>query len=169
MKTQQINALYAALTTKERARLAFLCASHGDTTEVDRISAGVEQVRYRGPDIEYLRWLVAFHDLAQRWAIEHWRLQSRASVAVGGANVYVSDKALGPATLFLDIHEQMEERLVALDRALDAVCAEHGIDADAIRSLAETQRFSPHRAGPDGDAEYEAMMLERFRSLLPSE
>lgn len=165
MKQDRIAKLYEGLTNKERAALAFRHMTAVNELELERVAAAVPTKTYECPDMEYQRWLNGFADMAAMWAIEHWKTYSRKLAALGALHLMIARKELDKVQAMMDAHEKWESHLLALDRALLAICEEHGIDPDAVRRMAGADPFEPVYA-LEPDAEYQATMQANLSRLL---
>lgn len=161
----RIAKLYEGLTNKERAALAFRYLIDTNELELERVSAAVPMKTYKCPDMEYRLWLGSFFDMAAMWAIEHWQTVSRMLNALVTLHVMIACKELDKVPPMLDAVEKWESNLLALDRALLAICEEHGIDPDAVRRLAGAVPFEPVRA-LEPNAEYQATMQTNLSRTL---
>jgi len=161
MKTDRITKMYDHLTNKERAMLAFRYMTEMNEVELDRIEATVPRHTYQCLDLDYQSWLGLLFHFASAWAIDYWQtyVKKVAATAValdlsrrGGEleQVEASFEKLG----------EWEAQLVALDRALEAVCAEHGFDADSVRRWAGVGTFAPPHGNTEPDARLQAEMNE---------
>ncbi len=165
MKQDRIAKLYEGLTNKERAALAFRYLTEANALEVERVAAAVPLKVYKCRDMEFRRWLDAFTDMAALWSIEHWQTYSRKLAAQVELHVMFANKEKGKVRVMIEAHEKWESHLLALDRALLAICQEHGIDPDAVRRMAGADPFDPMYA-LEPDAEYQATMQANLSRLL---
>lgn len=165
MKQDRIAKLYEGLTNKERAALAFRYMTDTNKLELERVAAAVPMKIYKCPDMEYKRWLNGFADMAALWAILHWQTYSQKLAALGTLYLMIVRKERDKIQAMMDEHEKWESRLLALDRALLAICEEHGIDPDAVRRMAGADPFDPVYA-LEPDAEYRSTMQANLSRLL---
>lgn len=165
MKQDRIAKLYEGLTNKERAALAFRYMTDTNELELERVAAAVPMKTYECPDMEYQRWLNGFGDMAALWAIEHWQTYSRKLAALWALHLMIARKELDKVQAMMEAHEKWESHLLALDRALVAICEEHGIDPDAVRRMAGADPFDPLYA-LEPDVEYQATMQANLSRLL---
>src|SRR5574338_509983 len=165
MKQDRIAKLYERLTNKERAALAFRYMTDINELELERVAAAVPMKTYQCPDMEYQRWLDGFACMAALWAIEHWQTFSRKLAALGAMHIMIARKEPEKAQAMIEAHEKWESRLLALDRALLAICEEHGLDPDAVRRMAGADPFTPLYA-LEPDAEYQETMQASLSRLL---
>ncbi len=172
MKQDRIAKLYEGLTNKERAALAFRYMTDTNELELERVASAVPMKIYKCRDMEYQGWLNGFADMAALWAIEHWQTYSRMLAALVALHLTIACKKLDHKELdkdeiqaMMDAHKKWESHLLALDRALLAICEEHGIDPDAVRRMAGADPFDPVYA-LEPDAEYQSTMQANLSRLL---
>ena len=169
MRTDRVTKMYDNLTNKERAALAFHYMTDMNETELARIEATVPRHAYRCVDLEYQSWLASFVHVACVWAIEYWQTKVR-KVAATGAGLHLAGRGeYEKADAWFDESNVWDSRLTALDRALEAMCEEHGVDADSVRRLAGTNTLARLHDNTEPDAELQAHISRSFSQLLSEE
>lgn len=149
---------YRGLNADQSAALAFHYISEGNALEFKRLGDAVPRKDYNCPDVAYQARLDGFTRFAACWAIEHWRLRCHKAEMLGAALTASRRNDDEKADTLLDAHERAGSYLLALDVALVAVCADHGLDAADVRRMAGTEAFKPMREGMTPDADYLAAM-----------
>jgi len=168
MRPDPIAKLYRGLNNKERAALAFRYLTDTNELELNRVVAAVPLKAYTGVDAEYRAWFDGFFNLACLWSIEHGKAETRYFAALAGIHLMLSAGDIDKAKTMLEANMHWESCLLALDRALGAVCAEHGIDPDAVRRLAGVKSFVPMFDDVAVDEGYQAAMQADLSRLLPA-
>jgi len=166
MRTDPIANLYHGLKNKERAALAFCYLTDTNELELKRVVAAVPLKGYMGPDAEYQAWFDGFFSLACLWAIEHWKAQSCNFAALAGVHLVLGMGEIPKAKAMIEAYERWESRLLALDQALATVCAEHGLDPDAVRRLAGAEPFACTLNDVVVDQQYQVAMQSNLSRLL---
>ncbi len=158
---------YRGLSADQSAALAFHYISEGNELEFKRLGDAVPRKDYNCPDVAYQARLDGFTRFAACWAIEHWRLRTRKAEMLGAALVALRrGKDFEKTDDLLYAHERAESCLLALDRALSAICDEHGLNPEDVRKLAGTNAFKPMRPCVTADEEMQAAMKCAFAQLL---
>ena len=161
---------YCGLTADQLAALAFHYISEGNALEFKRLGDAVPRKDYNCPDVAYQARLDGFTRFAACWAIVHWRLRCHKAEMLGAALVTNRrGENFEKADDLLYAHERAESCLLALDAALVAICAEHGLDAADVRRMACTEAFKPMREGTTPDADYLAAMRAGLAQLAEAE
>lgn len=160
---------YRGLNADQSAALAFHYISEGNALEFKRLGDAVPRKDYNCPDVAYQARLDGFTRFAACWAIEHWRLRCYKAEMLGAALAASRRDDDEKADTLLDAHERAESCLLALDVALAAICAEHGLDAADVRRMAGTEAFEPMREGMTPDADYLAAMRAGLARLAEVE
>lgn len=160
---------YRGLNADQSAALAFHYISEGNALEFKRLGDAVPRKDYNCPDVAYQARLDGLTRFAACWAIEHWRLRCHKAEMLGAALVANRRNDDEKADNLLDAHERAESCLMALDVALAAICADHGLDADDVRRMAGTEDFKPMREGMAPDADYLATMKAGLAQLAEAE
>jgi hypothetical protein len=166
MKTDRVTKMYDKLTNKERAVLAFRYMLDMNETEIERIEATVPHHTYRGMDLEYQSWRHVLVSLAFMWAIEYWQFYVRKVAAIAAALRIAGRGEPEEEEARFDMVAHWSARLVALDRALDAVCEEHGFDAECIRKLAGAGTLPPLLDDIASDEDFQAEVTAQFSDFV---
>lgn len=167
MKQQdRIAKAYRGLTADQLAALAFHYMTGANDLEFKRVADAVPLKDYRCPDVSYQARLDGFTRFAAYWAIEHWRLRTRKAEMLGGALAALRRRNDEQADAMIEAHEQAESYLLALDAAMQAICADNNIDPADVRRMAGAEPFKPMREGMTPDGEMQAAMQSAFAELL---
>lgn len=167
MRDDAITKMYAGLTDKERAALAFDYLMRADDVERKRIEAAMPEQYFIGLPLEYRRWTLNLQSLAMLYAIEYWRHVALAQMAMYGASTMLSDTD-DPAQWkpMIKHFEEAEVKLLSLEAAFDDVCVEHGINPAAIRKLAGERHYTVIGIPPDGQApEPNSAMVAEIKAI----
>jgi len=161
---------YEGLTMPERVALAFHFHAHDNELEVLRLrdaipKSAVRHVQTLANGIERWRSIAAF------FAINHWRLRTLVNEARLASHMALnhpdSKKVPQDAPVVLVEHAfEVEAKVVALDRALDSVCSENGIDPTDIRHVSATEPYRSLVPTLEPDAAFEREMTEAMREAL---
>lgn len=164
-REKRVNALYATLTNKERALLAFQSIMEGDKEEAQRIAASVPLKRYVCADVEYERWYDAIWALADAYAIEYWRLTTQTYRCAQQAQYLEARNDREGAERVSQGFVEAYESLSALNCALDAVCAKYGLDIERIKEVGriDSETLIPASWARDDE---KILYLRRFEVLL---
>jgi len=160
---------YRGLNADQSAALAFHYISEGNALEFKRLGDAAPRKDYNCPDEAYQARLDGFTRFAACWAIEHWRLRCHKAEILGAALAASRRNDDEKADTLLDAHEQAETYLLALDAALQTICADNGIDPADVRKRAGTEPFKPMREGMTPDADYLAAMQAGLARLAEVE
>jgi hypothetical protein len=174
MKKKSISKLYRDLANKEKANLAFVYRTESNEAEFRRIYASVPRAIFEGPSPEYSDWYNSIFAMASWWAIQHWKAHSNMGAASLAIHVFLnidndepdSKDAKEMARNSLDASIRWESKVLALDRALDAICKEHGIDAQAVRRMAQTDRYDKALSFVKSNDNYEREVFNVLDSIL---
>lgn len=166
MKHDRITKLYEGLNNRERAALSLSYLIGGDELELGRVIAAVPVKTYRCLDFEYRQWLDSFFSLASLWTGEHWRTRTRLMAALAAFHIHHARKEADKVADMLMLFERLESRLLALDRALLAICQEHGIDPEAVREYAGAEPFVPCYGERKLDVEYQEIIQVNLTRAL---
>lgn len=129
MKAAQAKKLYGMLTPKEQANLAFEAIARNDDSELAVIVESVERLDYRDTHWEFRRQGWCLLDLAKYYGLIYWKARTCIAVAHNQFQEGNSAENQKAAFAFLD-------RLLAMDVALNEVCAKMNIDVLAVKKLA---------------------------------
>lgn len=145
MQTNTMNRAYEGLTMSERVALAFHFHARDNELEVLRLRDALPR-EAKGRAIQALAYgIERWRSVAAFYGVNYWRLRALANEAIVATHIAANrEPANAPegATLTLVDHAiDLQSRLVALDRALIAVCSENGIDPADIRYVSATEPY----------------------------
>ena len=133
--------LYAGLTDKERAVIAFTYRAGHNDLETARIESAMSQQYFTGLPREYRRMTASLQSLALLYGIEHWRRVALCLTMMAGTMAVIHDE---DPTAYLPLKKSFEcaeEALKALEVALDDVCLSHGLDSVQVRAMTGRQFY----------------------------
>jgi len=178
MKDICITKLYAGLTDKERAALTFDYLMQGNELECNRIQASMPEQYYIGLPLEYRRSLDSLTMIASLYAIEYWRSVALAYMfRVGHRAVFSylmekyttnSQRVQSPewqeSENLLKLFQRYEVMVLSIEKAVDELCADHGINQAAIRKMAGERNYEVIGTPPDQpDLEPDASIVADLR------
>ncbi len=166
MRQDRISKMYEGLSNKELAILSFQYMTDMNELESERVAGAVPVKSYICRDVEYRRWLDGLFNMSAQFAIEHWRTNYRNLASTMSLRFAFEANDIDKVISMLEVHSICETRLLALDHALEAVCNEHGIDANSVRRLAGVEPFAPMCANLKPNQEYQAEMQINLARLL---
>lgn len=112
------------------------------------------------------RW----RSIAAFFAINHWRLRTLTNEARLASHMALNSDLEGvPKDAPLILVQQafdIEAKVVALDRALEAVCAENGIDPEDIRRLSATEPCRSLMPSLSPDVQFEREMVTAMQEAF---
>ncbi|MBI2066832.1 MAG: hypothetical protein HYT77_02300 [Deltaproteobacteria bacterium] len=167
MKADRVAKLYGDLTNKERAALYFRYICDRNELEMDRVESSVPWKNYCCIDFQYSDWRDSFFHMALVWALDCWRLRTRQWAAFALIHLLMQSGERDQAHEVMAEHKRLEARLLAMDRALEVTCAEHGLEAEAVRRLTGTPTFDPLFPELDPDSGYQAEVQLNLSRCLP--
>ncbi|MHB8622072.1 MAG: hypothetical protein ACYC9J_00440 [Sulfuricaulis sp.] len=141
-----IENMYDRLTPRELAAIAFhYYATPGDTErELQQIYDAVPRRDYSGLDLEFKNWDIAFIGFATTWSLLYWQVRCRDMALMG---YWLGVQAQKDKTHVIPLIDyalwEIAGQLLALDRVLEDICAEHGIDPADVRWIADTEPYKP--------------------------
>jgi len=138
----------------------------GNAAEVEQITTTVPYQNYTTRHSEYVQWLNGLFHVASFWAVEHWRLQARRFAALAGVDAARKAGENGEAKVLELVLRLWEQRLVALDQAIELVCADYGLDVQAVRRFAEAECFEALAIDVARDDSYFEQTQAQLRGLL---
>ena len=133
--------LYAGLTDKEKAVIAFTYRTQHNHLEVARIESAMAEQTFIGLPYGYRRMTSKLQGLALLYGIEHWRRVALCLTMQAGTMALIHDE---DPTAYLPLKksfEGAEEALKALEAAFDTVCLEHGLDSGQVRAMTGRQFY----------------------------
>ena len=157
--------LYAGLTDKEKAVLAFTYRAQHNYLEVARIESAMAEQSFIGLPYDYRLLTCNLQSLALQYGVEHWRRVALCQAMMAGMMALIHDE---DPTAYLPLKKSFEcaeEALKALEAALDAVCLSHGLDSGQVRALTGRQFY---QVLPDTlpDAEDLKFLSDTFEEIL---
>jgi hypothetical protein len=162
MKRDPIAKMYDKLTTKQQAALAFNHLMSENQVETRRVIDAVPMRAYRCKDLEFQDQFESYKMMALLWSVEYWQLYAQRLEALVRLNLYTRRRDWIKAD---QAHEQLEHLgacLSAVDRALQSVCEDQGVDSAAVRLMAgcrPSMAFAP-------DLAYESEVREQLATVI---
>lgn len=160
---------YEGLSMPERVALAFHFHAHDNELEVLRLRDAIPKSAVGRPMQALAYGVERWRSVSAFYAINYWRLRALANEAIVAMHMTASPglekmPADAPWTL-VDHAIALHARLVALDSALDTVCAENGIDPADIRHVSASE---PYLLMPNVEPEagFEREMVEAMRTAI---
>lgn len=136
---------YEGLSMPQRVALAFHFHARDNELEVLRLRDAIPKSAGGQPMQELAYGIERWRSIAAFFAINYWRLRSLANEAIiathMAANPNLENVPADAPLALVDTAIGLQARLVALDRALDTVCAENGIDPADIRHVSATEPY----------------------------
>ena len=140
--------MYAQLTPAELGTLAVKYMVAGDERELGRIKSACPLKTYTMQDRAYIDRIESFLRMANAWGLLYWQHQHERMRAALCMSI-----ALSQGTETEEAEREMESRrftlnfaegcLLAMDVALDEVCAAHGFDPADARKIVDAKVFVP--------------------------
>jgi hypothetical protein len=166
---RRLERLYEGLGPREGATLAFTHLSRGNVAAADQIRYSVPLKVYRLPDPEHVDHFARLQRFTLYYAMERWRYQAHCFAASGiVVHFYKSEdeEEQEHSQKCFDAWIHWQSCLLSLDGALEAVCAQHGVDVADVRRMAGIE--GPYEAfGPgEVDPELVAEMTKTFNDVL---
>ena len=134
--------LYAGLTDEERGKLAYTYLLQGNELERKRIESVMPNQNFIGLPDGYRHTIINLTNLMMSYAIVYWQQVAQCVTLMAGAMALIHDidpKAYLP---MIERFEAAEAALLAIEKAFDTVCLEHGLDAGAMRYMACKQYYT---------------------------
>jgi hypothetical protein len=139
MNLAQVEKLYTKLSPDELAALAFAANVRGDHDEFETILASVGRRTYSCLDQRFSRLTNAYLDLALFYGMTYWKNRTFLAYAETLSAVKGDDKSKALLSHLLD-------NAIAMDVALQEVCAKVNIDYMAVKKLAIcVDEYSPEK------------------------
>lgn len=139
--TDPLVKLYAGLTDKERAVLAYSYIAKQNDIEHRRIESTMQMQNFVGLPLEYRREIDNLNYLALLYAMEYWKQVALAQLFFIGTHALLQSEDPEAYRPMVERFEREEGRLLSLEQAFDAVCTEHGFDAATMRTLSGTRFY----------------------------
>lgn len=169
MQTNTMVRAYEGLSMPQRVAMAFHFHAHDNELEVLRLRDAIPKNAVGRPMQALAYGIDRWRCIAAFFAINYWRLRSLANEAIIATHMAANpdfENVPEDATLALVDHAiGLQARLAALDRALDTVCAENGIDPADIRHVSATE---PYLMMPklEPDTAFEHEMATAMRAAI---
>jgi hypothetical protein len=140
--------MYAQLTPAELGTLAVKYMVAGDDRELARIKSACPLKTYTMQDSAYIDRIESFLRMANAWGLLYWqyqheRMQAALCLSLAlhkGLDTEENESKFECRRMIFSITESC---LLAMDVALDEVCAAHGFDAADVRKIVDAQVFVP--------------------------
>ncbi|MHB8391724.1 MAG: hypothetical protein ACYDBH_19455 [Acidobacteriaceae bacterium] len=168
MKSENFSKLYAVMTPKELAVLAFNHIGATDNSEVTRIERAVPRRTYQIADHEFRLWSFSIGSLSQVFGLWHWQYRFQVMEAAHALRFPEPVPEGLDAESILGRIKDAESLLLALDRVLDELCAEHGIDPSKVRSSSSAEPYQPVTE-TEAKVEHIEFLRGHLRALLPTD
>jgi len=141
----RISKLYEGLNNHELAALAFECLVNRNITELKRISSAVPRKTYTCSDMEYGERYDNLYIMSLHFRAEYWKLLALRTALIGFPYI----KMAGGMDLEDDDLDNLQKTLsgskqLALDKALQNVCAKYGIKPELVYTIASAEPFNLH-------------------------
>ena len=163
----RVSKLYDALTSKEKGAAVFACLMRFDTATADRIVATVPSKVYRTQDLEFSDRLRHLGDMATFWGLHHWREMTAMTAALALVDHAWQTENNDLGEQYFEGFQNAQSHLVALDAMLENICAENGVDPEAVRMMAGVpDTFTPigePPPDPDFDSEFRGILSKLAR------
>jgi hypothetical protein len=163
MTKDRIGRICEGLTSREKATLVFGHLAQNDLAEADRVEGTVPVGTYRMPDPGFWDRLNRLMALAYFWGLAHWKQLAlhgrlRAALLILAPFPSMREKVADG----MEVLRRIDGHLIALDEILQVVCDANGLDAVAVRKLADVD--GPYQstsfADPIPDPEFGSDMRE---------
>ena len=158
MKDDTITKLYAGLTDKERAALAFDYLIPGNDIEIQRIQSAMPDQHFSGLPREYRQTFDGFLHVALFYALEYWRQVAMANIYLAGLNAMsgkiteatkhmpndeISQNAqYQEFDAMLKLHSGHEVMLLSLEVSIDQISTDYGLNPASLRSMVGAQCYT---------------------------
>lgn len=138
-----------------KAGLAFHHIANGEFDAVERLYATIEMRDYTCTDFGFSNRLSSALLFTGTWGGEYWKCRALLAEAEISGNS--------------DSHAKMAGRCMAIDAALEIVCAKYGLDPDDARKIAhEATKPNVVNAPCDLDEEYLADRVAAYSAMMDS-
>jgi hypothetical protein len=138
-----------------------------DTATADRIVATVPSKVYRTQDLEFSDRLRHLGDMATFWGLHHWREMTAMTAALALVDHAWQTENNDLGEQYFEGFQNAQSHLVALDAMLENICAENGVDPEAVRMMAGVpDTFTPigePPPDPDFDSEFRGILSRLAR------
>ncbi|SEO38470.1 hypothetical protein SAMN05216404_11958 [Nitrosospira multiformis] len=162
--------MYAHLTPVELAPLAVKYMVAGDERELARIRSACPLKTYTMQDSAYIDRIESFLRMANAWGLLYWQYQHermRAALCMlitlsKGIETEEAEHEMEGRRFTLNFAESC---LLAIDIALDEVCAARGFDAADARKIVDAKVFVPRKSS-QGQAVPDTETVAKVKELL---
>ena len=127
--------LYAGLTDKEKAVIAFTYRAQRNDLETARIESAMAEQSFIGLPYGYRRMTGNLQDLALVYATEYWRHVALCQAMMAGTMALIRDDDPEAYKPVAQRFKAAESALLAIEQAFDDVCLEHGLDQATMRTI----------------------------------
>lgn len=134
--TDQVTKLYAGLTDKERATMAYTYLTKGNELERARIASVMPQEHFVGLPDGYRRIFINLNNLTMMYSIAYWQQVAQCLALLAGVQAILSDPDPEAYERTVKRFQAAEAALLAIEAAFDSVCTEHGLNAAVMRGMA---------------------------------
>ena len=157
-----VNKLYAQLPPQKQALLVFEAIARGDGKQADFVEGCVEVRDYRCRHKAYMRQLDALNNLASLYGVTWWQIKCELMQSLG--NLTVNSEDAKPSQM---AHYNLSNWL-ALDKALEQVCEDKGIDPESVRTMHHCHKVAIPDFTPDEGqfAEYVGNYVAMLNKVL---
>jgi hypothetical protein len=161
---------YEGLTMPQRIALAFHHLADDNELEVLRLRDTIPRQSFGSPMRTLEHGIERWRAIAAYFGVMHWRLRSLCNEARFAAHVAMNpDLPKVPPDAPYDLLMRaaaIEAQIMALDRALDMVCAEHGLDPADIRKVNAITHHRPLMPSCLPDTAFVNEQLEILREAI---
>jgi hypothetical protein len=148
------------LSPREKAALVFSLEGRGEWDRADRVEKSVPMGIWRIRDLAFVDRSNRLWALPFVWGSMHWQqVAIYSDLKFRLLNLATRNMAADVAEAFTNEMNRAEGRLVALDSILDDVCTANGVDAQAVRKLADVD--GPYKPAWLSDPEPEFVVQVR--------
>ena len=111
-----VTKIYAGLSEKELAAIAFEHLTSSNRTELERVADSVPRATYNMPTMEYIRWYDRFFDFSCLWGLYHWRSYAKSLAALTAVHFF-AEEGTGDHSIFCfcDLVSRNASRLYAVE------------------------------------------------------
>lgn len=166
MKQDAISKIYAGLTDKERAVLAFTYTMKHDEVELARIASSMQKQHFTGLPMEYRGMIYKQMKMAMMYAIVYWQTVARIQTSCAGALVKLQTDDTDAWQLMFEQLVKHEAELLSIEIAFDETCADHGLDPKTMRYMAGNQFYKVSALSLPPDGAYLEDMREMFAGMM---
>lgn len=170
MQPNTMTRAYEGLSMPEGVALAFHFHAHDNELEVLRLRDAIPKSSVGRPMQALAYGIERWRSIAAFFAINHWRLRTLANEARLATHMALNpDRENVPSDVPFTLVQyavEIEAKVAALDRALDAVCAENGVDPADVRHVSATEPYRSLMPNLTPDERFELEMAVAMREAL---